>query len=103
MGKTSKRRYGSKGGGKGWRSTNADGKMLKRLLLKGTITAAMPPGAVKEQWSEFRKYNNEAFSAGLRRMKHKLGILVREKPEGKSWSRSVVSRSRHDPSCHSLF
>ena len=85
-------RHHKRTGGKGWKANNKDGKLLYKLLKKGLVQKDTPPGAVKEKWPQFRAYKDEAFAGGLRRMKHKMGLLVRD-PMGKliDSSRSVSS------------
>ena len=76
MGKT------GKSSGRGWNGKSADGKLLKKLLRKKKITVAMGPGAVKEKWEQFRKYDNAAFSSALRRGKMNAGMLDPRKTDG---------------------
>ena len=67
------------GGGKSWKSNSKDGKLLKKLLLKGKIGPGMPPGAIKEQYKVFAKYKNDAFGSAVRHLKAQLGINLHKK------------------------
>jgi len=80
-------------GTKGWKSNSKDGKLLKKLLLKGKIGPGMPPGAIKEQWKQFGKYKNDAFSSAVRRLKASLGINCRKAPGDNSGKLIQVGRS----------
>jgi len=75
-----KRSSNNGGGNKGWKSNSKDGKLLKKLLMKGKITPSMPPGAIKEQYKVFCKYKNGAFASAVRRLKMSLGVLARKPP-----------------------
>ena len=88
MGKT-EGKSSSSGGGKGWKGNSVDGKLLKKLLRKKVITLSMGPGAVKEKWPQFRKYDKNAFSSALRREKKNAGMV---KPRAKG--EFPVSRPR---------
>ena len=81
MGKKSKRRSSSSvSGKKGWRADSEDGKFLTQLFEEGKLRPGDPPGHIKEHHPRFKKYKNDSFASGLRRLKIKLGINERPPP-----------------------
>ena len=61
----------------GFRANSKEGKFLAKLLQTGKVSAGITPGALKELYPQFKKFKNDSFAAGLRRMKTKYGCNVR--------------------------
>jgi len=64
---------------KGWKADSEDGQFLARLFTSGTLSPAAMPSLIKERYPRFKKYKVNAFAAGLRRLKAKLGLNTRSK------------------------
>ena len=80
MGKKSIRHIKARGGYayKGWKKNSKDGKFLEKLLTSGELPAAAAPSLVKERYPQFKKYKRDSLASGLRRLKHQLGLFLRD-------------------------
>lgn len=70
-------------GNKGWKINTKDGRLLTKLLEKGTVSAGITPTALCEQYPQFKKYKGDSLGAGLRRLKDKLGVNARGEEDSK--------------------
>ena len=61
----------------GWQSSSPDGDFLMKLINAKKVTAATPPGYIRENWPQFQKYKHKSFAAGLRYLKNSLNLNVR--------------------------
>jgi len=77
MGKGSKRRIRKKSGWKGWKLKTPDGHFLTKLFKTGKLSPAAMPALIRERYPQFRKYKEDSFSAGVRRLKGKLAVNTR--------------------------